>query len=51
MNTRAMHLELAVDYSTMEYMQHLQTFFAIRGYPHEMLSDYGSQLVGVEKEL
>ena len=51
LNTRAVHLELAVDYSTMEYIQLLRRFFAIRGYPHEMLSDNGSQLVGAEKEL
>ena len=46
-----MHLELAVDYSAMEYIQLLRRFFAIRGYPHEMLIDNGSQLVGAEKEL
>ena len=51
LNTRAVHLELAVDYSTMEYIQLLRRFFAIRGYLHEMLSDNGSQLVGAEKEL
>ena len=51
LNTRAVHLELAVDYSTMEYIQLLRRFFAIIGYPHEMLSDNGSQLVGAEKEL
>ena len=51
LNTRAVHLELAVDYSTMEYIQLLRRFFAVRGYPHEMLSDNGSQLVGAEKEL
>ena len=51
LNTRAVHLELAVDYSTMEYIQLLRRFFVIRGYPHEMLSDNGSQLVGAEKEL
>ena len=35
----------------MEYIQLLQRFFAIRDYPHEMLSYNGSQLVGAEKEL
>ena len=51
LNTRAVHLELAVDYSTMEYIQLLRRFFAIGGYLHEMLSDNGSQLVRAEKEL
>ena len=51
LNTRAVHLELAVDYSTKEYIQLLRRFFAIRGYPHEMFSDNGSQLVGAEEEL
>ena len=51
LNTGAMHLEPAVDYSTMEYTQLLRRFFAIRGYLHEMLSDIGSQLVGAEKEM
>ena len=43
LNIRAVHLELAVDYLTMEYIQLLRRFFAIRGYLHEMLSDNGSQ--------
>ena len=51
MNTRAVHLELAVDYSTMEFMQTLRRFFAIRGQPALMMSDNGSQLVGAEREL
>ena len=49
LNTRAVHLELAVDYSAMEYIQRLRRFFAIRCYLHEMLNDNGSQLVGAEK--
>ena len=51
MNTRAVHLELVLGYSTMECIQLLRRFFVIRGYPHEMLSDNGSQLVGTEREL
>ena len=51
LNTRAVHLEMAVDYSTMEYLQALRRFFAIRGYPALMISDNGSQLVGAETEL
>ncbi len=52
LNTRAVHLELAVDYSTMEFLQTLRPFFAIRGQPALMISDNGSmQLVGAEREL
>ena len=47
LNTRAVHLELAVDYSTMEFLQTLRRFFAIRGQPALMISDNGTQLVGV----
>ena len=39
LNTRAIHLELAVDYSTMSYMQVLRRFFSIRGCPKFMLSE------------
>ena len=51
LNTRAAHLEVAVDYSTMEFLQALRRFFAIRGYPSMMISDNGTQLVGAEREL
>ena len=51
LNTRAVHLELAVDYSTMEFIQVLRRFFAVRGQPRFMISDNGSQFVGAEREL
>lgn len=51
LNTRAVHLELAVDYSTMEFLQVLRRFFSIGGQPAVMISDNGSQLVGAEREL
>jgi hypothetical protein len=51
MITRAIHLELTVDYSTMEFLQTLRHFFAIRGQPALLMSDNGSQLVGAEREL
>ena len=44
------HLELAVDYSTMEFIQVLRRFLAVRGQPRVMISD-GSQFVGAEREL
>ena len=45
LNTRAVHLELAVDCSSMDFLQVLRKFFAIRGYPKSMTSDNGTQLV------
>ena len=51
LNTRAVHLELAVDCSTMEFMQVLRRFFAIRGQPVMILSNNGTQFVGAEREL
>ncbi|KAJ8036637.1 hypothetical protein HOLleu_20672 [Holothuria leucospilota] len=51
LNTRAVHLELSVDCSTMEFLQVIRRFFAIRGQPVQILSDNGTQFVGAEKEL
>ena len=51
MTTRAVHLELAVDYSTIGLLQALRRFFAIRGQPALIVSDHGTQLVGAEWEL
>ena len=51
LNTRAVHLELAVDCATMDFLQVLRRFFATRGYPKCMLSDNGTQLVGAVAEL
>ena len=43
LNTRAVHLEMAVDLSAMEFMQVLRRFFALRGYPAVILSDNGAE--------
>ena len=51
LNTRAVHLDLAVDCSTMEFLQVLRRFMAIRGQPAVIVSDNGTQFVGAEKEL
>ena len=51
LNTRAVHLELAVDCTTMDFLQVLRRFFAIRGYPKCMFSDNGTQLIGAVAEL
>ena len=51
LNTRAVHLELAVDCSTVEFLQVLRRFLSIRGQPAMMMSDNGTQFVGAEREL
>ena len=51
LNTLAVHLEMAVDCSTMEFMQVLRRFFSICGYPLVMMSNKGSQTVGAGREL
>ena len=51
LNTRAVHLELAVDCSALEFLQVLRRFFSIRGQPAIMMSDNGTQFVGAEREL
>ncbi|XP_022799900.1 uncharacterized protein LOC111337801 [Stylophora pistillata] len=51
LNTRAVHLEMAVDCSTMEFLQVLSRFLAIRGQPAVLISDNGAQFVGAEREL
>ena len=49
--TRAIHLELSVDYSTDAFLQTLRRFVSIRGWPKQFQSDNGSQLVAASKEL
>ena len=51
LNTTAVHLEMAVDCTTMELMQVLRRFFAVRGCPAVLLSDNGSQILGAAREL
>ena len=51
LSTRAVHLELAVDCSTAEFLQVLRRFFAIRGQPARMFTDNGTQFIGAEREL
>ena len=42
---------MAVDLTTMEFIQVLRRFFSIRGYPAVLSSDNGSQMVGAAREL
>nr|XP_054768267.1 uncharacterized protein LOC129275809 [Lytechinus pictus] len=51
LNTRAVYLDVAVDCSTMEFLQVFRRFVAVRGYPAVIYSDNGTQFVGAEKEL
>ena len=51
LNTSSIHLEMAVDYSAMEFIQVLRWFFAVCGKPALILSDNGTKLVGAEREL
>ena len=51
MLTRAIHLDLAVDYSTDGFLLVLRRFMALRGCPLKLRSDHGSKLVAADKEL
>ena len=51
MLSRAVHLNLATDYSTDAFLQVLRRFVANRGHPVILRSDPGSQLIGASKEL
>lgn len=39
LNSRAVHLDVAADCTTMEYMQVLRTVFALRGVPELIISE------------
>ena len=49
--SRAVHLEAAFGYDTQSFLQALQRFTNIRGWPSKIFSDPGSQLIGAEREL
>ena len=51
LNVRAVHLDLAMDYSTMEFLQVLRRFLSIRGTPETIISDRGPQLVSAAPTL
>ena len=50
-STRAIHLDIAVDYSTEAVLHTIRRLMAIRGDVKKMISDPGTQLVGASKEL
>lgn len=51
MISRAVHLDLAADYSTAGFMMVFRRFVSLRGYPSKLYSDSGSQLTAANKEL
>jgi hypothetical protein len=48
---RAVHIEAAFGYDTSSFLLALTRFSNIRGYPSNIYSDPGSQLVGADREL
>ena len=51
LSTRAVHVDLAADYSTNKFLMVLRRFVSIRGYPSKLFSDNGPQLVAANEEL
>ncbi|XP_078346298.1 uncharacterized protein LOC144631679 [Oculina patagonica] len=51
MSTRAVHVDLAPDYSTEKFLLVLRRFVSLRGYPAKLYSDNGPQLVAANQEL
>ena len=51
MSTRAVHIDLASDYSTKAFLLVLRRFASLRGYPAKLSSDNGPQLVSANEEL
>ena len=51
MSTRAVHIDLASDYSTEAFLLVLRRFASLRGYPAKLYSDNGPQLVSANEEL
>ena len=51
LSSRAVHIELAENYSTAAFLGALRRFSAIRGYPATLHSDNGTQMIAANKEL
>ena len=49
--TRAVHVDLAADYSTEKLIMVLRRFVSIRGFPSKLYSDNGPHLVAANEEL
>jgi len=50
-SSRAVHAEIAQNFSTDAFLQALRRYASIRGWPQKIHSDNGSQLVGAANEL
>ena len=48
---RAVHIDVAFGYDTAAFLLSFSRFVSIRGYPHKIFSDPGSQLIGADNEL
>ena len=49
--SRAVHCDLSPNYNTDGFLQALRRFTSIRGYPSQVWSDCGTQIVAADKEL
>lgn len=49
--TRAVYLDLVDSYNTQSFLAAFRRFVSLRGYPHTIHSDSGTQLVAASKEL
>lgn len=49
--TRAVYIDVEVDYSTEGFLMAFRRFVSLHGYPKQLYSDRGTQLVGTSKEL
>ena len=49
--TRSVFIDITENYGTDSFLQTLRKFIAIRGYPSEIYSDQGSQLVSAAKDI
>ncbi|XP_033109284.1 uncharacterized protein LOC117110626 [Anneissia japonica] len=49
--TRSVHLDLMTDYSEDSLLKVFRRFVSIRGYPNEIFSDCGSQLVAAKESI
>lgn len=51
LETRAVHVDVAPDYSSEKFLMVLRRFVSLRGYPEKLLSDNGTQLKAANEEL
>ena len=49
--SRAIHIDLVEGYDTQSFLSTFRRFISIRGYPHTVNSDMGTQLMAASKEI